>query len=177
MQTIRYATPSDANALAKLAETTFRDTFASTNSIEDLNLHCQAKYGEAIQLAEIKSSDMTALLCEADGALIAYSQLRWHPAPACVSAIRPGEIQRFYVDDAWHGKGIAQELMKRCFMELKQRNSDFAWLGVWERNPKAIAFYKKFGFIEIGSHVFPLGTDPQRDIIMARAIGTSTSDD
>ena len=42
------------------------------------------------------------------------------------------------------------------------------WLGVWEKNPKAISFYKKFGFVEVGDQVFPLGNDPQRDIVMKR---------
>jgi ribosomal protein S18 acetylase RimI-like enzyme len=50
------------------------------------------------------------------------------------------------------------------------------WLGVWERNPKAIAFYKKFGFREVGAHVFPLGSDPQRDVVMARPVVDSRPD-
>jgi ribosomal protein S18 acetylase RimI-like enzyme len=53
---------------------------------------------------------------------------------------------------------------------MASHGSDVAWLGVWERNTKAIAFYKKFGFHEVGEHVFPLGTDAQRDIVMARPV-------
>jgi ribosomal protein S18 acetylase RimI-like enzyme len=63
---------------------------------------------------------------------------------------------------------IAQELMNACINKVKQRGSDVIWLGVWEKNPKAISFYKKFGFVEVGDHVFPLGNDPQRDIVMKR---------
>ena len=48
-----------------------------------------------------------------------------------------------------------------------QANCDHVWLGVWERNPKAIAFYRKFGFEVIGEHRFVLGRDPQRDLVMA----------
>ena len=174
MQSIRYAKPSDAKGLAALALKTFRETFSSTNTVEDMNLHCQARYGEAIQLAEISDSKMVTLLCEKDGGLIAFAQLRWSKAPACVSAICPGEIQRLYVAGSWHGKGVAQELMASCIQEIEKRESDVVWLGVWERNPRAITFYKKFGFTEAGSHVFPLGTDPQRDIIMVRPVSNST---
>ncbi len=53
-----------------------------------------------------------------------------------------------------------------------KRGNDVVWLGVWEHNPRAIAFYKKIGFREVGSHVFPLGTDPQRDLIFMRKLGT-----
>jgi len=41
---------------------------------------------------------------------------------------------------------------------------------VWERNWRAQAFYRKFGFIEAGDHVFMLGTDAQRDIILVRPV-------
>jgi len=78
----------------------------------------------------------------------------------------PGEIQRLYVASDWHGKGIAQQLMAACVEEMRRRGSDVIWLGVWERNPKAISFYKKFGFVEAGAHIFALGRDSQRDIVM-----------
>ncbi len=58
--------------------------------------------------------------------------------------------------------------MNACINGVKQRGSDVIWLGVWEKNPKAISFYKKFGFVEVGDQVFPLGNDPQRDIVMKR---------
>ena len=175
MQPMRYATPSDAAPLAALAEETFRETFASMNTVEDMNLHCRTSYGAAIQSAEISDSNMVTLVCEEGGTLIAFAQLRWSEAPSCVPAIDPGEIQRLYVASSWHGKGIAQALMAACLKEMERRASDVVWLGVWERNPRAIAFYKKFGFSAVGSHIFPLGTDPQRDIIMVRPVSTSAS--
>lgn len=170
MQTIRYANTSDAKCLAALAEETFRETFSSMNTLEDMNLHCQASYGESIQLAEISNSNMVTLVCEDGENLIAFAQLRWSKAPSCVIADKPGEIQRLYVAKSWHGKGIAQDLMTTCIKEMGKRGSDVVWLGVWEQNPRAIAFYKNQGFSAIGSHVFPLGRDPQRDIIMVRPV-------
>jgi ribosomal protein S18 acetylase RimI-like enzyme len=170
MPSIRYARPSDAKRLAALAEETFRDTFGSVNAAEDMNLHCRTSYGEAIQLAEISNPAMITLLCEEGGNLTAFAQLRWSAAPGCVSAKSPGEIQRLYVAKSWHGKGVAHDLMAACIREMEGRQSDVAWLGVWERNPRAMAFYGKFGFVEVGDHVFPLGTDPQRDIIMSRPV-------
>ena len=174
MQPIRYANPSDAKNLAALAEETFRETFSSMNTAEDMNLHCKKSYSEAIQSAEISDSNVATLVCEDGGVLIAFAQLRWSQAPSCVFAKSPGEIQRLYVAKSWHGKGIAQDLMTTCIEEMEKRQSDVVWLGVWERNPRAIAFYKKIGFAEVGSHVFPLGTDPQRDIIMVRPTSIAT---
>jgi ribosomal protein S18 acetylase RimI-like enzyme len=175
MPSIRYAKPSDAKRLAALAEETFRDTFGSVNAVEDMNLHCRTSYGEVIQLAEISNAGMATLLCEDGSDLTAFAQLRWSEAPSCVSAKSPGEIQRLYVAKSWRGKGVAHDLMATCIKEMENRESDVVWLGVWERNPRAIAFYKKFGFEEVGDHVFPLGTDPQRDVIMTRSVSSRPS--
>ncbi len=170
MPTIRPATRADAAALAALAERSFRDTFAASNTAEDMDLHCRESYGEAIQAAEIADPRWLTLLCEEDGRLAGYAQLRWEPAPACVPGRAPGEILRLYVDQPWLGRGIAQRLMEACLEAVTARGCDVVWLGVWEHNPRAIAFYRKFGFAEVGDHVFPVGTDPQRDILMARPV-------
>jgi diamine N-acetyltransferase len=167
---IRKAVLSDAAPLAELAERTFRETFGAMNSAEDMELHRQVSFSEALQAGEISSPDMVTLVSESEGMLIGFAQLRWDDAPACVSALSPGEIQRLYVLSDWHGKGIAGQLMNACIDEMKARGSDVVWLGVWERNPRAIAFYRKFGFTEVGNHVFQLGNDIQRDIVMARPV-------
>jgi len=167
---IRKAIPADAQRLSRLAESTFRDTFGAVNTPEDMDLHCQATYSEALQAGEISNPQMLTLLSEHDGKLIGFAQLRWDEVPDCVSAQSPGGIQRLYVIADWHGKGIAQALMRACLEEMRVRDRDLVWLGVWEHNPRAISFYRKFGFREVGDLVFPLGRDPQRDIVMVRAV-------
>lgn len=170
MPVIRKASRNDADQLSRLAETTFRETFGSQNTAADMDLHCQHNYGADIQAREICAPNMTTFLSEDGERLVGFAQLRWGGAPTCVSAKAPAEIQRLYVAKEWHGKGIAQGLMNACIEEIKDRGSDVVWLGVWERNPRAISFYKKIGFAEVGNHVFPLGRDPQRDIVMARPV-------
>lgn len=168
--TIRLATVHDAKPLAQLAERTFRDTFGAVNTAEDMALYCAASYGDAIQAAELVDPTITTLLCEDAGQLIGFAQLRFGGAPACVAASEPGEIWRFYIAAAWHGQGVAQVLMRACLQHLKRRGCDAAWLGVWEDNPRALAFYRKFGFVAVGEQVFVLGRDPQRDILMVRTL-------
>lgn len=165
---IRRASPSDAEELAILAERTFRKTFQEGNTQEDMELHCQASYSTDIQLKEILRQDWITLVCEYDSKLIGYAQLRWEEFPPCVNSLRAGEILCLYVDDPYHGKGFAQELMRKCFAEFETMGSDVVWLGVWEHNLRAIAFYRKLGFSEAGEHIFQVGSDPQRDIIMKR---------
>ena len=116
-------------------------------------------------------SQIPALLAEDRGCLIGYAQVRWGEVPDCVTAERPGEIQRLYVAEEWHGKGIAQVLMVACIAEVQKHGSDAVWLGVWEHSPRSISFYMKFGFVEVGDHAFHLGAGPQRDVIMVRSPG------
>lgn len=170
MPTTRKADPADAATLAAFAEATFRATFGADNSAEDMELHCRTSYGVARQAAEIADPAWCTLLSEHEGRLVGFAQLRFGAAPAGVDAARPGELHRLYVDAAWHGRGVAGALMAACHDELERRAADAVWLGVWERNPRAIAFYRRSGFVEVGEHVFQLGSDPQRDVIMAKTL-------
>ena len=113
---------------------------------------------------------MTTLLAEAGGRLAGYAQLRSGPAPACVTGVDPIELMRFYVSREWHGRGVAQSLMGSIMQEAAGRGARTLWLGVWERNQRAQAFYRKAGFTDAGSHVFMVGTDPQTDRIMTRPL-------
>jgi ribosomal protein S18 acetylase RimI-like enzyme len=167
---VRRAGRRDAKQLASLAEATFRDTFEARNSAENMALHCGTRYGEAVQASEIADPDMVTLVCESQETLAGFAQLRWGGAPRCVVAAAPGEIQRLYVARKFHGMGVARKLMLACLDEMRARRSDVVWLGVWEHNPRAIAFYRKFGFAEVGEHIFPLGRDPQRDIVMTWSV-------
>ncbi len=167
----RKAKVGDAADLALLAERTFRDTFAHLNRAEDMDSHCRKSYSEKIQAAEIRDPKRTTFVCHVGDSLVAYGQLRWESAPACIVGTRPAEIQRLYVDAPWHGKGVAQALMASLLDAAAAGGADVVWLGVWERTPRAIAFYERSGFAVVGDHVFVLGKDPQRDLVLAKRLG------
>ena len=170
---VRKAQPVDAGPLAALAERTFREAFEAANTPENMAQHCRDCYGAAIQAREIADAARVTLLVESGGELAGYAQLRWGVQPSCVGGTAPGEIQRLYVARAFHGLGVAQALMESCLDELAVHGSDVAWLDVWEHNPRAIAFYRKYGFVAVGSQVFPVGDDPQRDLVMMRPLATT----
>lgn len=174
LTTVRNANLNDARSLAEFADRTFRDTFGDTNTAEDMDQFCQTAYSERIQASEISDPNAITLLSESGAIMIGFAQLRWDRAPDCVEGNTPGEIRRLYVDAGWHGKGAARDLMNACLQEMVSRRSEIVWLGVWERNWRAISFYRRFGFSEVGDHVFTLGVDRQRDIVMALPIVGST---
>lgn len=167
---IRAGVRTDATALAELAARTFRETFAADNRPEDMELHMSHAYGTSQQQKELDDPDITTLLVEVDGELAGYAQLRSGVPPACVTGEKPIELWRFYIAQPWQGRGIAQTLMRKAESEAYARGGRTLWLGVWERNERAKAFYAKNGFIEVGSHVFMVGTDAQTDRILVRPI-------
>ena len=168
---IREATAADAPSLAAFAERTFRDAFAADNTPEDMDAHVSANYSAERQRAEIEDPTRVTLVGERDGALAAYAQLRSGVAPDCVGGPAPIELLRFYVDRPWHGRGVAHAMMAAVVDAAVARQARTLWLGVWERNPRAIAFYGKCGFRDAGSQSFLLGSDLQTDRIMMRPLG------
>lgn len=172
--TIRHGVAADAATLAEFAARTFADTFAADNRPEDLALHLARSYGPAQQGAELVDPAVTTLLAEVGDELVGYAQLRAGRAPGCVAGDAPLELWRFYVARAWHGQGLARALMTQVDEAARQRGAGTLWLGVWERNERAKAFYRKAGFIDVGSHTFLLGRDPQTDRIMACPVALGT---
>jgi ribosomal protein S18 acetylase RimI-like enzyme len=170
MPVLRLALPGDAPALATLAERTFRDTFGARNSPDNMDLHCSRAFGKDIQLREIGEPGLVTTLADEGGRLAGYSQLRIGKASPAVKAERPAELHRIYVAAEWHGRGIGRAFIERALADAARADCDRLWLGVWEHNPKAIAFYRKLGFEPAGTHAFMLGEERQRDLIMSVAV-------
>jgi ribosomal protein S18 acetylase RimI-like enzyme len=167
---IHLAGPDDAAAVGAFGERSFRETFGPDNRSEDMDAYCAATYALERQRAELAAPERVTLLAEVDGVLAGYAQLREGPAPASVTGPDPIELLRFYVDRRWHGHGVAPALMQQTVAHARARGRGTLFLAVWERNPRAIAFYRKQGFREVGSQPFQLGRDVQTDRVMMRAL-------
>lgn len=167
---VRHAQPADAPRLSAFGRRIFHDTFAPANNPADLGAYLESAYTEPRQLAEILDPGIVTLLLEIEGTLAAFAQLRSSPSGDGVAGADPIELWRFYVDPAWHGKGVAASFMDTAEKVARSRGAGTLWLGVWENNLRAQAFYRKCGFAEVGSHIFVVGTDPQRDLVMSKAL-------
>lgn len=168
---IRRATPADAAALSAFARDIFRATFAPDNQPGDVESYVVEVFSPAQQEREIRDPDSLVLLVETDGSIAGYAHLV-RAGTAEVEATRPVELRRFYIAQHLQGTGAAHRLMERVLDESRATGGDVLWLGVWERNPRAIAFYRRKGFERVGEHHFQLGSDLQLDWLMARAIGS-----
>ena len=170
---IRRGTVADAAALAAFGTRVFRDAFGAHNTPENLSAYLETAFSDDIQREELGDPAVDTWLVIADGMLAGYAQLRAGAAPASVPQERSIELRRFYIDRRWQGRGLAQQLMQRVDAAASLRGAQAIWLGVWELNPRAIAFYRTCGFIDVGSQVFVLGAERQTDRVMCRELADS----
>ena len=163
---IRHATPSDAGMLSELGARTFSEAFARENTPANLAAHLRNSFSPEIQHRELSQADTIFLIAEVGGQPVGYAQLLFNSREQGLEGSHPMEIRRIYMLQELVGRGVGSELMNASLDEARQRACDIVWLGVWEKNQRAIDFYRKWGFREVGSHIFLLGDDPQTDLIM-----------
>jgi diamine N-acetyltransferase len=116
--------------------------------------------------SEIVEENTIFLIAEIEREAAGYAKLIVGSREEPIKAERPIELARLYSHQKFLGKGVGAKLMEECFAVARELNCEAMWLGVWEFNPRAQAFYKKYGFREIGQHVFQLGKDAQTDLLM-----------
>ena len=165
---VREASPGDNVLLAELGAETFRDAFGPDNTPGDMALYLTWSFSPAIQSAELADPASLFLIAEIDDQPVGYARLREGAPPASLEATSPVEIARFYARTPWIGRKVGAALMEACLATAAARGATAIWLAVWEKNARAISFYRKWEFVEIGSQSFRLGNDLQNDLIMAR---------
>ena len=167
---IRRGDVSDAAELAAFGARTFSEAFSADNNPVDLQAHLDNTYGLDQQTAELADPSIHSILAELNGELVAYAQVRQSTPPPCVTHAAPVELHRFYVDRPAHGTGLASRLMQEVHQAAQTLQGRHIWLSAWELNPRAIAFYKKEKFVEVGSAFFMVGRDKQKDRVLVAVI-------
>jgi GNAT superfamily N-acetyltransferase len=164
---IHPALPSEAPALSALAARLFRETYAGQIPEREIESYVTSAFRPEAQAAEINGPG-GAVLAATDGAdLVAYAQLRPAASPCPLPFPNPLEVARLYLDTQHHGTGLAAELMGACRAWAAARAHGGLWLQVWEDNPRAIRFYEKQGFQDVGETTFQVGTIVYRDRVLA----------
>ena len=165
---IRPAEITDAEMLAELCQKTFYDAFHEhpENAPEDMADYMEKAFSIKTIRAELEEKDSIFLIAEIEGEVAGYAKIMLGVTEDGITAEKPIELNRLYAHQKFLGKSVGQALMDECFQIARENDCDVMWLGVWEFNPRAQAFYRKYGFYEVGRHVFQLGSDAQIDLLM-----------
>jgi|SRR5687768_12890732 len=179
---IRAAEPGDADQLADLGATLFRQAYAITHPEPTLSAYVASSFATSRVAQTLADPVSTILVVSTNGSLIGYAELHEGPPAASTTVLArplpgatPMEIVRFYVDHAWHGLGVAHDLMRASEERARVRSCDALWLQAWTRADRALRFYRKAGFDIYGTAVFNFGARADSDLILARALAPTQS--
>lgn len=167
---IRPANNEAAVILSALGKKTFTDAFAKYNREQDFHRYVDQAFQESTVQQELVDPNTKFFLAYRQKEAIGYLKLRWGQTITQIDDSRAIEIQRIYVNQTEMGQGIGKQLMQTALDYAQTYQFTTIWLGVWEHNPSAITFYKKWGFQTFSSHIFMMGNDPQTDLLMKRSV-------
>jgi ribosomal protein S18 acetylase RimI-like enzyme len=177
----RQAGIGDAASLCEFARRIFVETFAPSNTPENMDHYVQRAFTTQQIQSELEDTSNIFILLEHEQKLVAYYKLQTvfdrtdASIPESILNNKSILLERFYLDAEWQGSGLAQHMMHHCIELVQSLNQDLIWLGVWEHNPKARRFYEKQGFQVVGSHIFMMGNQAQTDHWMSLSL-QSTND-
>lgn len=163
---IHKANREDLKDLQSVSRTTFKESFGEQNTPEDMEKYLREKFSEEQLLLELDNPDSMFYIATLDGDVVGYLKLNTGKAQTELKDESGLEIERIYVLNKFIGKGIGKQLFNLTIDIARQKKSHFIWLGVWEKNERALTFYHKNGFVEFDKHIFVLGDDHQADILM-----------
>jgi diamine N-acetyltransferase len=166
--TFKQCLPEDMHTLSHFSCQTYLETFAHMNTPSNMKTYLEQSFNIDRLHGELLDHNSLFYFLYADGELAGYIKINESPAQTDIHDRQSLEIQRLYVAKEFQGKGLGSVLMNKAIDVANIREKTYIWLGVWERNDKAIAFYKKNGFFEFGKHSFVMGEEEQTDFIMRK---------
>jgi len=162
--------PNEIDELQKFSKETFVEAFSNQNSKENMRKYLDENLSIQRLTIELMNSESLFYFARMDEKIIGYLKINFGVAQTDFKEDNSIEIERVYVLEEFQGKNVGQNLLNKAIEISREKNAKYVWLGVWEKNYKAIRFYQKNGFVEFGNHPFILGDDIQTDILMKRQL-------
>ena len=163
---IRNVNIQDIEKLKRIGKRTFTESFSFDNSEENITEYLDNGFSTEKLKTELIDKNAEFYFAELKGRVIGYLKVNSGQSQTEIKDKNYLEIERIYVLKEYHGKKVGQLLYEKAIKIAKSKNAEYVWLGVWEKNPRAIKFYEKNGFVPFDKHIFKLGNDKQTDIMM-----------
>jgi ribosomal protein S18 acetylase RimI-like enzyme len=167
---ITRVTPPDLPALQHISRQTFVDTFAPHNTEEDMQQYLAESFSTQRLNAELQFPGAEFYFARIADRVVGYIKVNTGAAQTELQDGRAMEIERIYVLKAYHGLQVGQRLYEKAVQLARDKGLTYIWLGVWEKNGRALRFYEKNGFLPFDKHIFRLGSDEQTDIMVKKTL-------
>jgi len=172
---IRRAVSDDAQLLSQLSSVTFFDTFNGTCTDDDMHEFINQYFNVEQVYKDLQDINDFYFIAFINDDAVGYIRMKEEESEVSeIKKYRGIELKRIYVLKEYHSQKIGAELISFALDFAAENNYEAIWLGVWEHNEKAKAFYKQFGFENSGvTHPFPIGNTPQTDQWLFRLLRSS----
>ncbi|MDR6721820.1 ribosomal protein S18 acetylase RimI-like enzyme [Paenibacillus amylolyticus] len=165
---ITKCTPNEVLHLQAISIETFHDTFKDQNSDENMREYLERAFNIDQLEKELANRSSQIYFIYFHEELAGYLKVNMNDAQSESMGEEAMEIERIYVKKAFQKHGLGKHLLNKAIEIANEQNKHNIWLGVWEKNENAIAFYKRMGFVQQGSHSFYMGDEKQTDFIMVK---------
>ena len=167
---VKPCTIADVQTLQAISRETFDDTFRAMNSPESMDAYLETAYALDKLEKELSNADSFFYFVYLNEELAGYLKLNIGEAQSDEIIDNALEVERIYIRRAHQGAGLGKYLIQLSIDFAREKNKTNMWLGVWEKNEKAIRFYQGMGFVLHGAHPFYMGDEKQTDLIMVKSL-------
>ena len=168
IKSIRKCNVKDLDSLCKISIETFYQTFADSNTEENMTAYLDSAYNKEKLYEELCNPDSSFFFIYVDESLAGYLKTNEYPSQTDINDIDSLELERIYILKGFQGAGLGQDLLEHTISIATEHGKKYICLGVWEHNERAKHFYQKNGFYRIGAHSFVVGDDVQTDYVMRK---------
>ena len=167
---IKKCTLEDSRKLQEISYETFNETFKHQNSPENMNAYLEKAFNLKQLEKELSNISSQFFFVYFDNEVAGYLKVNTNDAQSEEMGAESLEIERIYIKKKFQKHGLGKYLLNKAMEIAMERNKKKSWLGVWEKNENAIAFYIKMGFVQTGAHSFYMGDEEQIDFIMTKTL-------
>lgn len=168
--TIKKCTLEDLVSLQSVSIEIFYETFKHSTSPDNMNVYLAKAYALEKLERELSNTDSEFYFIYSNEEIAGYLKININDAQTESMGNDSLEIERIYISSNYQKLGLGKVLMNKAIQIATERNKSKIWLGVWENNENAIAFYTKQGFVQTGAHPFYMGDEEQIDYIMTKTL-------
>ncbi len=167
---IRHATAADVDVLCRLGATTFRETYRDISDPREVDEYADEHFTPAQVEAWLRRPEARTLLASMASVPVGYAHVCRAKVPDCVADRQAIQLSRLYLLASAQGRGVGSALMDAALVEIAALGGHTVWLGAYDRNVKALAFYASRGFARVGTHEFEFGGQIHADPVLTRAL-------
>lgn len=167
---IQKCTLEDSLKLQEISVETFTETFKDQNSPGNLNAYLERAFNLKQIEKELHNPFSEFFFVNFNHEVAGFLKVNINDAQSEQMGDESLEIERIYIKNKFQKHGLGKYLLKKALEIAMERKKEKIWLGVWENNENAIAFYMKMGFVQTKSHSFYMGDEEQIDFIMTKTL-------